>query len=320
MRPHRARRGRRRAALRALVPGRPRRHELMSTEPTRRSRCPSSSTSRGAQEAAAAPGRPRAGRAPGAGWTSSACRRSGPSSSRPTTSPGWSTTPPQMTDLPAGQREELVAALLPELMTPLRTLEADRGTTRKTLWRLFDGALVESVLMRYPDRVTMCVSSQAGCGMACPFCATGQGGLQRNMSTAEIVEQVRRRRPRARARRGPRRAGPGLQRRVHGHGRADGQLQGRDRRRTPAHRPRPRRARHVGARRHRVHRRAGPADAAARRRGHPGHARAQPARARRRAAQRAGADQHPLLRRRDRRGGLGATPTRPSAGSRSSTP
>jgi 23S rRNA (adenine2503-C2)-methyltransferase len=72
----------------------------------------------------------------------------------------------------------------------VRTLEADRGTTRKTLWRLFDNALVESVLMRYPDRATMCVSSQAGCGMACPFCATGQGGLQRNMSTAEIVEQV----------------------------------------------------------------------------------------------------------------------------------
>jgi 23S rRNA (adenine2503-C2)-methyltransferase len=46
------------------------------------------------------------------------------------------------------------------------------------------------VLMRYPGRVTICVSSQAGCGMACPFCATGQGGLQRNMSTAEIVEQV----------------------------------------------------------------------------------------------------------------------------------
>jgi 23S rRNA (adenine2503-C2)-methyltransferase len=98
--------------------------------------------------------------------------------------------PEQMTDLPAGQRAELVETLLPELMTPLRTLEADRGTTRKTLWKLFDGALVESVLMRYPARVTMCVSSQAGCGMACPFCATGQGGLQRNMSTAEIVEQV----------------------------------------------------------------------------------------------------------------------------------
>jgi 23S rRNA (adenine2503-C2)-methyltransferase len=98
--------------------------------------------------------------------------------------------PALMTDLPAAERGRLVETLLPSLMTPLRTLEADRGTTRKTLWRLFDGALVESVLMRYPERVTMCVSSQAGCGMACPFCATGQGGLQRNMSTAEIVEQV----------------------------------------------------------------------------------------------------------------------------------
>ena len=98
--------------------------------------------------------------------------------------------PAAMTDLPADRRDEIVSTFLPTLMTPLRTLEADRGTTRKTLWRLFDNALVESVLMRYPDRVTMCVSSQAGCGMACPFCATGQGGLQRNMSTAEIVEQV----------------------------------------------------------------------------------------------------------------------------------
>jgi 23S rRNA (adenine2503-C2)-methyltransferase len=98
--------------------------------------------------------------------------------------------PARMTDLPAADRDALVGSLLPSLMTPLRTLEADKGTTRKTLWRLFDGALVESVLMRYPDRTTMCVSSQAGCGMACPFCATGQGGLQRNMSTAEIVEQV----------------------------------------------------------------------------------------------------------------------------------
>jgi 23S rRNA (adenine2503-C2)-methyltransferase len=58
------------------------------------------------------------------------------------------------------------------------------------LWRLHDGALVESVLMKYPDRVTMCVSSQAGCGMGCPFCATGQAGLTRNLSTAEIVSQV----------------------------------------------------------------------------------------------------------------------------------
>lgn len=98
--------------------------------------------------------------------------------------------PEQMTDLPAGQRAELVEGLLPKVLTEVRTQETDRGKTRKTLWRLFDGALVESVLMRYPDRVTMCVSSQAGCGMACTFCATGQGGLQRNMSTAEIIEQV----------------------------------------------------------------------------------------------------------------------------------
>jgi 23S rRNA (adenine2503-C2)-methyltransferase len=98
--------------------------------------------------------------------------------------------PAAMTDLPAAVRGPLADALLPPLWTPVRHVSCDDGATRKTLWRAFDGALVESVLMRYPDRVTMCVSSQAGCGMACPFCATGQGGLTRNLSTAEIVEQV----------------------------------------------------------------------------------------------------------------------------------
>ncbi|HEV7657363.1 MAG TPA: 23S rRNA (adenine(2503)-C(2))-methyltransferase RlmN [Mycobacteriales bacterium] len=98
--------------------------------------------------------------------------------------------PASMTDLPTAARDPLVSALLPTLWTPVREATADDGATRKTLWRAFDGALVETVLMRYPDRVTMCVSSQAGCGMACPFCATGQGGLTRNLSTAEIVEQV----------------------------------------------------------------------------------------------------------------------------------
>jgi len=98
--------------------------------------------------------------------------------------------PADWTDLPAAVRDLLAEQFLPTLLTPVKTSLADEGTTVKTLWRLHDGALVESVLMRYPDRVTMCVSSQAGCGMACPFCATGQGGLQRNMSTAEIVEQV----------------------------------------------------------------------------------------------------------------------------------
>jgi 23S rRNA (adenine2503-C2)-methyltransferase len=98
--------------------------------------------------------------------------------------------PDDMTDLPRTSRAALAGALLPTLLTAERELACDGGTTRKTLWRAFDGALVESVLMRYPDRVTMCVSSQAGCGMACPFCATGQAGLTRNLSTAEIVGQV----------------------------------------------------------------------------------------------------------------------------------
>jgi len=95
-----------------------------------------------------------------------------------------------MTDLPADLRARLGEALLPQLLTPVKELEADGGDTVKTLWRLFDGARIESVLMRYTGRVTLCVSSQAGCGMACPFCATGQGGLQRNLSAAEVVEQV----------------------------------------------------------------------------------------------------------------------------------
>ena len=101
------------------------------------------------------------------------------------------TDPAAMTDIPAGSRDRLVGELLPPLLTPVRHIGCDDGTTRKTLWRAHDGTLLESVLMRYPDRATVCVSSQAGCGMACPFCATGQGGLQRNLSTAEIVEQVR---------------------------------------------------------------------------------------------------------------------------------
>jgi 23S rRNA (adenine2503-C2)-methyltransferase len=98
--------------------------------------------------------------------------------------------PQEMSDLPKAIRDDLVAKLLPQLLTPVRTLAADNGKTVKSVYRLHDGALVESVLMRYPKRVTICISSQVGCGMNCPFCATGQEGLTRNMSTAEIVEQV----------------------------------------------------------------------------------------------------------------------------------
>ena len=100
------------------------------------------------------------------------------------------TDPAEMTDLPAKEREQMVAQAMPRLLTPVRTLEADGGDTIKVVHRLFDGALIESVIMRYDNRVTMCISSQAGCGMNCPFCATGQQGLTRNLSTAEIVEQV----------------------------------------------------------------------------------------------------------------------------------
>ena len=96
-----------------------------------------------------------------------------------------------MPDIPPAARTLLAAGLLPRLLTAVRKVSCDDGATMKTLWRAHDGTLIESVLMRYPDRVTVCVSSQAGCGMACPFCATGQGGLRRNLSTAEIVEQVR---------------------------------------------------------------------------------------------------------------------------------
>jgi 23S rRNA (adenine2503-C2)-methyltransferase len=102
-----------------------------------------------------------------------------------------STDPAAMTDLPAASRDRLLAKLLPELAIPVRHVSCDNGMTRKTLWRAVDGALTESVLMRYPDRATVCISSQAGCGMACPFCATGQAGLTRNLSAAEIVDQVR---------------------------------------------------------------------------------------------------------------------------------
>ncbi len=98
--------------------------------------------------------------------------------------------PSEMTDVPAASRARLVTAILPTLLTAVREQTCDGGRTRKSVWRLHDGALIESVLMAYADRVTVCVSSQAGCGMGCPFCATGQAGLTRNLSTAEIVDQV----------------------------------------------------------------------------------------------------------------------------------
>lgn len=98
--------------------------------------------------------------------------------------------PNEMSDLPKESKEAIVNELFPPLLTEVKRLQTDKGDTIKFLWKLFDGALVESVLMRYPNRITLCVSSQAGCGMNCPFCATGQAGLTRNMSAAEIVAQI----------------------------------------------------------------------------------------------------------------------------------
>jgi 23S rRNA (adenine2503-C2)-methyltransferase len=97
--------------------------------------------------------------------------------------------PEEMTELPESLRASLAAAL-PRALVEVTQQSADDGQTTKWLWALHDGAQVETVLMHYPDRVTVCVSTQAGCAMACQFCATGQAGFQRQLSGGEIVEQV----------------------------------------------------------------------------------------------------------------------------------
>jgi len=105
--------------------------------------------------------------------------------------------PEDITTLPAPLRARLEAELPPALQLVTERL-SDRGDTVKLLWALGGGARVETVLMLYPDRATVCVSSQAGCAMACGFCATGQAGFERHLTTGEIVEQVVRAAQRAR--------------------------------------------------------------------------------------------------------------------------
>ena len=98
----------------------------------------------------------------------------------------------ELTDLPKGLRARLVEepGLRPGLGLVHEALAGD-GTTVKWLWELGPGGpRIETVLMHYPGRTTVCVSSQAGCAMACSFCATGQLGFDRNLSSGEIVEQV----------------------------------------------------------------------------------------------------------------------------------
>lgn len=98
--------------------------------------------------------------------------------------------PSSWSDFPKDLRETVREEFLPTLITLVRSITCDDGLTRKDLWRLHDGVLVESVLMRYPERTTVCISSQAGCGMNCPFCATGQAGLTRNLTAGEITAQL----------------------------------------------------------------------------------------------------------------------------------
>jgi 23S rRNA (adenine2503-C2)-methyltransferase len=97
--------------------------------------------------------------------------------------------PDGLTNVPKAVRERL-ASTAPTALTEVAARTSDRGDTVKYLWSLHDGAPIETVLMLYPDRVTVCVSSQAGCAMACGFCATGQAGFTRQLTVGEIVEQV----------------------------------------------------------------------------------------------------------------------------------
>jgi 23S rRNA (adenine2503-C2)-methyltransferase len=94
-----------------------------------------------------------------------------------------------MTPLPKAVRAHLDEALPPAL-TMHTTSTSDGGHTVKWLWSLAGGAAIETVLMHYPQRTTVCVSTQAGCAMGCGFCATGQAGFERNLTAGEIVEQV----------------------------------------------------------------------------------------------------------------------------------
>jgi len=98
--------------------------------------------------------------------------------------------PEEMTDLPKSLRARLAETTRLNPLTPLTTLDSSDGQTRKTLFALPDGPQIEAVLMRYEKRRTLCISTQAGCAMGCPFCATGQGGFARNLSAGEIVAQV----------------------------------------------------------------------------------------------------------------------------------
>ena len=96
----------------------------------------------------------------------------------------------EMSELPKPLRHRLAQETVLGRLAPRVEQRSSDKQTRKVLFALPDGAQVEAVLMGYERRRTTCISTQAGCGMGCSFCATGQGGLQRNLTSGEIVEQV----------------------------------------------------------------------------------------------------------------------------------
>jgi 23S rRNA (adenine2503-C2)-methyltransferase len=101
----------------------------------------------------------------------------------------WNT-PAQFSNLPHSLRQRLVGSFEFSHLLPASMVESSDGRTRKTLFSLPDSQAIEAVLMRYDRRRTLCISTQAGCAMGCVFCATGQMGFRRHLSSGEIIEQV----------------------------------------------------------------------------------------------------------------------------------
>src|SRR5512140_470814 len=96
----------------------------------------------------------------------------------------------EFSNVPKPLREKLAAAYDFKGIDPVRHLDSRDGQTRKTLFKLSSGQLIEAVLMKYEKRRTLCISTQAGCAMGCVFCATGQMGFKRHLTSGEIVAQV----------------------------------------------------------------------------------------------------------------------------------
>lgn len=96
---------------------------------------------------------------------------------------------PEITTIPKSLRAALVEQF-PDSLRVVNDVESDHGATRKWVFALEDGETIETVLMHYDDRVTVCISSQAGCAMGCTFCATGQAGYSGQLSVGQVLEQV----------------------------------------------------------------------------------------------------------------------------------